>query len=97
MDNNMLIEMARLISIQQAEIDRLKTMLPTNKKSKKKLDVETKMRRLSLITKMYQKQWEKALFENEDQIIFLNQRLSAAGLIPFKPDFKIKPILKDFG
>lgn len=92
----MLIEMARFISMQQAEIDRLKTMLPSNKKSKKKLDVETKMRRLSLITKMYRKQWETTLFENADQITWLNQQLLATELPPFKPDFEIAQILKAF-
>lgn len=92
----MLIEMARLISIQQAEIDRLKTMLPANKKSKKKLGVEIYTRRLCLITKMYQKQWETALSENADQITFLNQRLWATGMSPFKPDFEIQPLLKAF-
>jgi len=96
MDKKMLIEMARLISIQQAEIDRLKTMLPANKKSKKKLGVEIHTRRLCLITKMYNKQWETALFENADQITFLNQRLLATGLNPFKPDFEIQPLLKGF-
>ncbi len=92
----MLLEMARLITIQQAEIDRLKTLLPSIKTNKKKIDAQTRERRLSLITKMYRKQWAKALFENEYQIAILNQRLSATGLNAFQPDFESIQILKGF-
>lgn len=92
----MLLEMARLITIQQAEIDRLKALMPDRKKNKKKLDSENKVRRLSLITKMYSKQWEKILSENSDQISFINQQLLISELSPFKPTFDLGQILKNF-
>jgi hypothetical protein len=96
MDKNMLLEMAKLITIQQAEIDRLKALMPDRKKNKKKLDPENKARRLSLIAKMYSKQWEKILSENSDHISFLNQQLLISGLSPFKPTFDVGQILKNF-
>lgn len=96
MDNNTLIEMARLITIQQAEIDRLKTLLPSNKKSKSKLNSETKERRLSLITKMYQKHWKKILVENAEQIAHINQQLLASELSIFKPQLEFREILRPF-
>lgn len=92
----MLLEMARLITIQQTEIDRLRSMIPCHKKSKKKIDKEDKERRVSLILKMYQKQWEKVLHENSDHIANLNQQLSSAELTIFTPNFEIELLLKAF-
>lgn len=92
----MLLEMARLITIQQAEIDRLKALIPSIKKNKKNLNSDNKVRRLSLIAKMYNKQWEKILSENSEQISFINQQLLISGLSPFKPTFEVGQILKTF-
>lgn len=96
MDKNTLLEMARLITIQQAEIDRLKALIPGIKKSKKKLNSDNEQRRLSLLTKMYNKQWEKILSENAEQISFLNQQLKISGLSPFKPTFDVGQIIRNF-
>lgn len=96
MDKNMLLEMAKLIAIQQTEIGRLKSMVPSNKKSKRKIDNETKQRRISLIAKMYQKQWKKTLVQNSEKISPLNQQLMITGLSSFKPHLEIEKILKPF-
>lgn len=96
MDNNTLIEMARLITKQQTEIDRLKKMLPINKKDKKKFHSESIERRLCLITKMYQKQWEITLTKNSEKIAYINQQLMTHGLDIFMPNMGLTEILKKF-
>lgn len=92
----MLLEMARLITIQQAEIDRLKALMQSGKKNKKTMDSENKARRLSLISKMYNKQWEKALCEYSDQISIINQKSLISGLSPFQPQLEVRKILENF-
>ncbi|OOG19169.1 hypothetical protein BWD42_04265 [Sphingobacterium sp. CZ-UAM] len=91
MDNQALIEMAKQIAMQQAEIDRLRSMLDVPKKSKKQKEDETKQRRLSLVTKLYRQQLDKAMIKYADRIEKLNKEKKQLGL----PLFDTKAILEE--
>lgn len=78
-----LIEMARQIAAQQAEIDRLRSRLvkktPAQRNNEER---EQKERVLGLVTRMYRSQDEKVLKDNREKIIELQERRKAVGLPP---------------
>lgn len=96
MENQALIEMAKQIAMQQAEIDRLRSMLAVPKKNKKQQDAETKQRRLCLITKLIKQQFDKASEKYADRIERLNLDRQAAGLPLFNAQTVLEELLKPF-
>lgn len=75
--NAALVALAQQVAQQQAEIDRLKAMLVKRSKSRKATPEEVKQRRLNLITRMLQRDWDKALLKNKGRI----EKLKAKGKV----------------
>ena len=96
MENQALIEMAKQIAMQQAEIDRLRSMLAVPKKSQKQKEVEAKERRLSLVSRMYQQQWDRALVKFADRIEKINEARREQGLPLFDIKAEQEELLKPF-